>query len=115
MTGTSAYHEESEFKYDVTVFEIGTVKPGDVQIDFPAGTEVTDMVHNVAYEVLAAGKKKLLPMVITEKRMVRRPPTEDVTALPVEEAAKLYTTIPFDGAELEHQTGAKQESLAPAR
>ena len=61
VTGTSGFHEESEFRYRVTSFEIGTVKPADVAIPFPVGTMVTDTVNKKAYEVLPDGKKKMLP------------------------------------------------------
>ena len=62
VTGTSAYHEESEFKYQVTLFEIGTVQPADVVIDLPVGTRVTDTMHNVVYEVLTGGRKSCCPL-----------------------------------------------------
>lgn len=96
VTETSAYHERSEFKYQVTTFEIGSVKPADVEIPFPAGTRVTDMVYQVAYTVLPDGRRRLEPLAQPDKRTLRVPPKDAVTALPVAEAAKLYTSEPLN-------------------
>jgi hypothetical protein len=92
VTETSAYHERSEFKYQVTTFEIGSVKPADVEIPFPSGTRVTDMVYQVAYTVLPDGRRRLEPLALPDKQTLRVPPKDPVTSLPVAEAAKLYTS-----------------------
>lgn len=42
----------SSFQYEVSSFRIGSVKPGDVEIKPPAGTEVTDVVRHTHYTVL---------------------------------------------------------------
>jgi hypothetical protein len=115
VTETSAYHEKSEFKYDVTLFEVGTVKPADVAIDIPVGTEVTDTVHNVSYEVLPGAKKKLLPIFIVERQILRQPPDDAVTSLPVEEAAKRYTEVPAEGGSPRPKAFTQDKPPAPPK
>jgi hypothetical protein len=115
VTETSGYHEKSEFRYHVTSFEVGTVKPADVTIDIPVGTEVTDTVHKVSYEVLAGAKKKLLPIFIVERQILRQPPDDAVTSLPVEEAAKRYTEIPAEGGAPRPKTFTQDKPREPAK
>jgi len=115
VTETSGYHEKSEFKYDVTSFEVGTVKPADVAIDIPVGTEVTDTVHNVSYEVLPGGKKKLLPIFIGERQILRQPPDDAVTSLPVEEAAKRYTEVPAEGGSPRPRASTQDKAPVPPK
>jgi len=95
VTETSSFEERSEFKYSVTSFEIGTVTPADVEIRFPIGTEVTDLVNQVVYTVLPDGRRRMEPLVQLAEQTLRVPPENAVTALPVAEAAKLYTSEPL--------------------
>lgn len=95
VTETSAYEERSEFKYSVTTFEIGSVAPADVEIRFPVGTEVSDMINQVVYTVLPDGRRRMEPLAQIDKKTLRVPPKEAVTALPPAEAAKLYTAEPL--------------------
>lgn len=52
VTRNSASAEQSEFQYEVSSFRVGSVKPDDVEIKPPVGTEVTDVVHHTHYTVL---------------------------------------------------------------
>jgi hypothetical protein len=115
VTETSGYHEKSEFKYHVTSFEVGTVKPADVTIDIPVGTEVTDTVHNISYEVLPGAKKKLLPIFIVERQILRQPPDDAVTSLPVEEAAKRYTEVPAEGGSPRPKASTQAKPREPVK
>ena len=56
-TGTTYHDKEvTEITHEVKEFQVGGLKQHDVEIDFPAGTKVSDRINNVTYVVGVAGK-----------------------------------------------------------
>ena len=61
-SGTSVSEWETEIAYEITKFERGTVADKDLEVSFPPGTEVVDLVARIAYRVLPNGGHEMLPL-----------------------------------------------------
>ena len=59
----SGIDNETELAIEVSSFSRNTVTDEDLDLDFPPGTEVVDLVARIAYRVLPGGGTEMLRLV----------------------------------------------------
>jgi hypothetical protein len=84
-----------ETRYVVDHLEIGTVKAQDVEVRFPVGCHVMDLVQKVAYTILPGGRYELTRFANSESHKIFNPPANNIVGN-VAGAARLYTSEPLE-------------------
>ena len=100
LAGTSAdTNWETETLYEVSEFTRGTVADKDLEVAFPPGTDVVDMIRRVHYRVLPNGSMEFLPLYDSDTGKVIDPSITSVedavnNALADNKAAATRPTMP---------------------
>jgi len=90
VSGTSASEEATEMTYEATSVRIGHVTEQDVRLTIPKDARVFDTVRKIAYEPLANGKYRLLP-IEDEHRVLHVPPRDAIVDRIDDETPGLYS------------------------
>jgi hypothetical protein len=75
-SGSSVSRKETEILYEVTTFEVGTVKLEDVEIVFPPGTTVVNAIEKICYTIQSDGTQKPLGLYDPTTGTVKQPVSE---------------------------------------
>ena len=105
-TGELSGHEnKTEWVYDVTGFDLGSVQPSDVEVNFPLNSKVVDTIKHIAYFIRPGEQFDLLPLADTSAHLIHRPPAERRVDKIDSDTSKLYTTNPLIVDPLANATG----------
>lgn len=122
-TANVVSEHETQWLYEVSDFERGTVTDEDFEITFPPGTEVIDSIVNLAYQLLPGGGVKMLPLADAQTGEMINPPDtsaedalEDLHKTPMAEQGPKNESIepPTSQVELEPETREANQALASA-